>query len=54
MRCNLLFDGEGTKLLIVEDENLLRRIFLVGDIGKFWLLAVILPQPNVSHKGLGE
>ena len=32
---NLLFDGEGMTLLIVEDVNLLRRIFLVDKTGKF-------------------
>ena len=31
----LLFDGEGTKLLVVEDVNLLRKIFLVGEISTF-------------------
>ena len=32
---------------------LLKRVFLVGIISKFWLLADIFPHPNVSHKGLG-
>ena len=35
MRYKLLFDGEETKLFIVEDVNLLRRIFLVVEISKF-------------------
>ena len=44
MRCKLLFDGEGTKPLIVEELNLLGKIYLVGDISKLWLLAGILPH----------
>ena len=39
----MLFDVEGMNLFIVGNVNISRRIFLVGKLVNFWLLAGILP-----------
>ena len=44
IKWKLLFDGEGVTLLIVENVNLLREIFLVEEQVFFWLLCRILPN----------
>ena len=33
--CKLLFDGEEMKLLVAKDLNVLRGIFLMGEMSKF-------------------
>ena len=51
----LLVDGGGISFWIREDKNLLRAIFLVGEMSKFLAFGwVFRPIPRVSHKVLGE
>ena len=42
----LLFHGEEMKLLIAKDLNLLRGIFLMEKMSKFWVLGRIFPHPQ--------
>ena len=50
----MLIDGEEIKLLIAKDLNLLRGIFLMGEMSKFFGCWVgFFPVPRVTHKGSG-
>ena len=47
-----MFDGEEMKLLTAKDLNLLRGIFLMGEMSKF--LGVGLPSPELPIKVQGK
>ena len=38
VRWKLLFDGEATTFLVMEGVNLLRHVFLAGEMSKFWAI----------------
>ena len=55
IRWKLLFDGEGITLLIAKDVNLLRGVFLVGEVSKFLAVGWDSPlSPGFPIKVYGD